>query len=101
MAETWVGALRLRTGIGCEGILDSEPLIAVLNWPSKAIEDEYVRWMVRLIVAARSACRLIAVGGQAGHADEHPTFPVVLLRATLLDIQGFLESAVEVLSENG
>ena len=73
---------------------DMTTLTAVMNRPTNPIDDPGTRWSFHLIVTLRSACQLVTA---AAHADQYPTLPEVLLRATSLDLRRFLDEAVRVL----
>ena len=73
---------------------DMTTLMAVLNRLTSPIDDPGARWSFHLIVTLRSACQLVTA---SAHADQYPMFPVVLLRATSLDLRRFLDEAIRIL----
>ena len=73
------------------------PLIAILNRPTNPIRDVYIWWAYCLIVSIRYSCQLVTA---AAHSDEYPSFPIVMLRSTSLDVRKFLSSALQTLQLN-
>ena len=73
---------------------DMTTLMAVLNRLTSPIDDPGARWSFHLLVTLRSACQLVTA---SAHADQYPMFPVVLLRATSLDLRRFLDEAIRIL----
>ena len=73
---------------------DMTTLMAVLSRPTSPIGDPGTQWSFHLIVTLRSACQLVTA---TAHADQYPMFPVVLLRATSLDLRRFLDEAIRIL----
>lgn len=80
-----------------EGSLGDRPsLAAVLQRPPPRVLDASDQWCFELIVTLRTACQLATA---AAHADDYPSFPAILLRATSNDLCRFLDNAVAKLGE--
>ncbi len=87
-------ARALAKALGVEGRgFGDLPLVGVLNRPTSPVADKGIESCMFLLVALRSACRMLTAGA---HADEYPRFPVLALRALSLDIRKYLDRVVSI-----